>query len=132
MDDRRLFLARLLALAALPRLPGDTPSPSRIAGVFPLPPPFDKQSATFVELYVEPGQHSTAHRHPGFVLGYVIEGDVRFQVVGQSERIVRAGETFWEPPGVVHSVAESASPTKPARFLAVVIAESGKPIVEPA
>jgi quercetin dioxygenase-like cupin family protein len=84
-----------------------------------------------VELYCAPGQQSTAHRHPGFVLGYVIEGKLRFQVAGQSERIVRSGETFWEPPGVVHRVAESASPDRPVRFLAIVIADSGKPLVEP-
>lgn len=131
MEDRRLFLAGLLALAAAPRLAGGTPPPSRIAGVFPLPPPYHKQSATFVELYCAPGQHSTAHRHPGFVLGYVIEGELRFQVAGQSERIVRSGETFWEPPGAVHRVAESASPDRPVRFLAIVIADSGKALVEP-
>ncbi len=131
MENRRLFLAGLLALTAAPRLLGETPPPSRIAGVFPLPPPFNEQSATFVEIYCAPGQRSTAHRHSGFVLGYVIEGELRFQVAGQSERIVRSGETFWEPPRAVHRVAESASLDRPVRFLAIVIAGSGKPLVEP-
>ena len=130
--NRRLFLGGLLALAGSPKMWGDATNPSRVAGVFPLPPPFDHQSATIVEIYCAPGQHGAPHRHPGFVLGYVIEGALRFQIAGQPERIVHSGETFWEPPGVVHQVAESASPDRPARFVAIVIAESGKPIVEQA
>jgi hypothetical protein len=32
---------------------------------------------------------------------------------------------------MVHRTAESASPDRPVRFLAIVIADSGKPLVEP-
>jgi hypothetical protein len=53
------------------------------------------------------------------------------RVAGQSERIVRGGETFSEPPGLVHRTPESASPDRPVRFLAIVIADFGKPQVEP-
>jgi quercetin dioxygenase-like cupin family protein len=66
------------------------------------------------------------------VLGYVIEGELRFQIAGQPERTVRAGDSFWEPPGALHLIAESAQPGRPVRFLAIIIADAGKPLVEPA
>ena len=131
VPGRRSFLTSLVAFAASPHLLSDTTGTSRIAGVFPLPAPFSQQTATLVEIYCAPGQQSRAHRHPGFVLGYVIEGELRFQIAGQPQQIIRTGETFWEPPGALHRVAESAYTDRPARFLAIVIADSGKPLVEP-
>ena len=140
MEDRRSFLTMLAALAAAaPEAQGAPqqeaaapPRQSRTVGAFPLPPPYEQQTATFVELYIPPGKPSKAHKHPGFVLGYVIEGEFRFQVAGQPERILRSGEIFYEAPGATHTLSESANPDRPARVLAIVIAESGKPITEPA
>lgn len=127
MDNRRNFLFALGALALNQR---SFAAPLRTAGIIALPPPFNNQSATFVEIYCAPGQRSTAHKHPGFVLGYVLEGKFRFQMAGHPERILRAGDTFYEPPGEAHLVAESANADRPARVLAIVIAEPGKPLVE--
>ena len=126
MEHRRQFLSALAALGAVsPELLADDP-PRRVraAGVIQLPPPFDKQKATFSELYLEPGKGSTPHKHAGFVLGYVIEGEFRFQISGEPERILRAGDTFYEPPGVTHLLSESASNTRPARVLAIVVADT--------
>jgi len=50
---------------------------------------------------------------------------------GQPERTIRAGESFYEPPGAQHLVSASAIADRPARVLAIVIAESGHPITEP-
>ena len=102
----------------------EPPRRVRAAGVIQLPPPFDKQKATFSELYLEPGKGSTPHKHAGFVLGFVIEGEFRFQISGETERILRAGDIFYEPPGVTHLLSESASNSRPARVLAIVISES--------
>ncbi|HZS59769.1 MAG TPA: cupin domain-containing protein [Gemmatimonadaceae bacterium] len=131
MDNRRQFLSGLASLAILPPRVFDR-VPLRTAGVIALPAPFDHLSATLVEVTCAPGQASTAHKHPGFVLGYVLEGTFRFQMAGQPERILRPGDTFYEPPGGTHVVAESATAGRSARVLAIVIAETGKPIVEPA
>src|SRR5947207_1100971 len=48
-----------------------------------------------VEVSYPPGGASNPHQHAGFVLGYVLEGEVRFQLRGQPEKIVRAGEMFF-------------------------------------
>jgi quercetin dioxygenase-like cupin family protein len=44
------------------------------------------------------------HRHPGGpAFGYVLEGEMLFELEGQPPRVVRAGEAFWEPGGdVIH------------------------------
>lgn len=129
MENRRDFL---LALGALVAAPHSLAEPLRTAGVIALPPPFHNRSATLVEIHFPPGQRNAPHKHPGFVLGYVLQGEFRFQIAGQPERVLRAGETFYEGPGATHLVAESANANQPARVLAIVIAQQGKPLVEPA
>jgi quercetin dioxygenase-like cupin family protein len=135
MEHRRDFLSMLTVLGAASSeaRADEQPRRTRAAGVVSLPPPFDKQNASFTELYIEPGKKGTPHKHPGFVLGYVIEGEFRFQITGEPERILRAGDIFYEPPGVTHLVSESASATKAVRVLAIVIADSEKKkLLEPA
>ncbi|MDQ2844556.1 MAG: hypothetical protein M3Y72_26615 [Acidobacteriota bacterium] len=46
--------------------------------------PQDGMEAILAEVIARPGAPSTAHRHPGFVLGYVLEGEmkVRYQWKG--------------------------------------------------
>ncbi len=87
---------------------------------------------TASEVHYNPGETSTAHQHAGFVAGYVLEGEVRFQLKGQAEKIVRTGEMFFEPPGSIHQVSGNASPTKPARMLALIFAEHGAQLTRPA
>jgi quercetin dioxygenase-like cupin family protein len=85
-----------------------------------------------VEVHYGPGVASPVHRHPGFVLGYVLEGTVRFALKGQPERVVETGQMFYEPPGSVHQVSSNASNEKPARLLALIFAERGEQLTRPA
>ena len=129
MIPRRVFLdaAALLPLAtdnAFAQAPTVTP-----VHVQDLPDVrLDGWTATVVEVRYPPAGASQAHRHPGFVLGYVLEGEIRFGVDGDEQTIYRANQAFYEPPGVLHSVSANASPVNPARFLAIVVAEKGAPI----
>ncbi len=61
----------------------------------PLSGVFEGLEATFVEVIFEPGQSSKPHKHPGFVLGYVLEGKFRFAVKGGKEQILGPGEVFY-------------------------------------
>lgn len=90
--------------------------------------PFDGMEATMVEVTIPPGPGSPAHRHSGFVLGYVLEGEFRFGVKGGPETVLKAGDTFYEPPDAVHTTSASARPDKPARILAVIVGPKGKAI----
>jgi quercetin dioxygenase-like cupin family protein len=90
-------------------------------------------SVTAVEVRYEPGgKPSAAHKHPGFVLGYVIKGAITFQLAGGPPQVFRAGQMFYEAPGSVHLVSGNASATEPARVLAMVFAEKGVPRTTPA
>jgi quercetin dioxygenase-like cupin family protein len=93
-----------------------------------LPEPFNGLDATFVEVTIPPGSESRPHRHSGFVLGYVIEGEFRFGTNGETPRVIRAGEMFYEPPGATHSMSASASADKPVKILAIVIGPQGAEI----
>lgn len=79
-----------------------------------------------------PGRVGPPHRHPGFVLAYVLEGAVITKVSGQGEekRYV-AGQMFYEQPGATHEVSKNASQTEPARLLAMVFAKKGSTLVTP-
>ena len=79
-----------------------------------------------------PGSMSSAHRHPGFVLVYVLEGDIVTKISGQEQKTYSAGQMFYEQPGSTHEVSRNASATKPAKFLAMVFAKKGSQLVMPA
>ena len=69
-----------------------------------------------------------APRHSGFVLGYVILGQLRFAINNEPERVIPAGSTFFEPIGALHSTNGSV-PGAPARFLAFLVVPKGAPVV---
>ena len=92
----------------------------------------DDWQVTVSEINVPPGQVGKAHRHPGFVLVYVLEGAVVTKISGQPETTYSAGQMFYEPPGSTHEVSRNASDTKPARFLAFILAKKGLPLTKPA
>lgn len=73
--------------------------------------------------------HPTGHRHPGSVYVYVTQGAVRLALEGEPVRIVRAGESFFEPPHAHHIITENASATEPASAIAVMIVPEGEPIL---
>ena len=89
-------------------------------------------SATVVEVSYSPGEASAAHRHPGITVAYVLEGEIRSKVGNGPERTYSAGQVFLETPNELHAVSRNASTTKPAKLLAVMLAEKGKPLTVPA
>ena len=89
-------------------------------------------SVTAVEVNYPPGGSSTAHRHPGITIVYVLEGEIRSQVGDGPEKTYAPGQMFLETPGQLHGVSRNASDTKPAKFLALLLAEKGKPLTTPA
>ena len=133
-QNRRTFLG--LAAALLPvGLDAQTPAP-RPGGELArhaLTGPLEGFEVVLVELNNAAGRGSgPAHRHPGPVLGYVVEGQLRFAIDNQAERVVPAGGTFFEPFGAVHTTGGSAKPDANARFLAFMIVPKGSPLTAPA
>jgi quercetin dioxygenase-like cupin family protein len=78
-----------------------------------------------------PGVSDPVHRHDAQVMVYVLEGAVVMQVKGEASVTLRAGDTFYEGPGDVHTVARNASQTAPAKFLVFFVKDKGAPILAP-
>jgi quercetin dioxygenase-like cupin family protein len=78
-----------------------------------------------------PGREGKVHHHAGFVLAYVLEGNVVTKISGQEERTYRPGEMFFEPPGSTHEVSSNASKSQPAKLLALIFAKKGVPLTMP-
>lgn len=74
----------------------------------------------------------TAHTHPGSVWVYVTNGTARLGIAGEPVQVVRTGQSFYEPKGAIHAVAESASATEPASAIAVMIVPEGAALATPA
>jgi quercetin dioxygenase-like cupin family protein len=85
-----------------------------------------------ITLDIPPGGGSAPHRHPGHhIFGYVLEGTYKIKLDQGPETLLTKGQTFYEAPGQLHAVSGNASRTEPAKVLAFIIAESGKPITVP-
>ena len=78
-------------------------------------------SATAVLVTIEPGQKDSAHRHIGPVFGYVLEGEYEHAIDNEPIKTFKAGETFYEPTGSVHRVAQNPSGKTRTRLLAVIL-----------
>ena len=92
----------------------------------------DGWEVTVSEINMPPGRVGMAHRHPGFVLAYVLEGEIRTKISDQPETVYTKGQMFYEWPGSTHRVSANASKTEPAKLLAMVFAKKGVPLVMPA
>jgi quercetin dioxygenase-like cupin family protein len=84
------------------------------------------------EINYKPGQVSAPHSHPGITIVYVLEGEIRSQVGDGPEKTYGPGQMFMEIPNQRHGVSRNASDTKPAKFIAILLAEKGKPLSSPA
>jgi len=89
-------------------------------------------AATAVEVSYAPGESSPAHRHPGITIAYVLEGEIRSKVGEEPEKTYTAGQMFLETPGQLHAVSRNASATRPAKLLAILLAEKESQLTTPA
>ena len=76
----------------------------------------------------DPG--SPPHRHSGPAFGYVLEGEMLFELEGEAPRVVRAGETFWEPGGdVIHYQDANNLADAPTAFVVTMLCVPGLPML---
>lgn len=71
------------------------------------------------------------HRHPGGpAFGYVVEGEMLFELEGQAPRVVKAGEAFWEPGGdVIHYSDANNRADSALRFVVTMMCTPGAPML---
>src|SRR3990170_7737235 len=97
-------------------------------------PPFIPSDAEVMTSVIEwpPGSAGAPpHRHPGGPsFGYVLEGEMLFELEGEPERVVRAGEAFWEPGGdVIHYQDGNNLADARTRFVVTMFGVPGKPML---
>ena len=91
-----------------------------------------KAKVTVVEVTLAPGQVEAAHRHPGPAFGYILEGEYEWAINDEKPKVFKAGDTFYEPTGCLHSVGRNPSKKDKTRFIATVLyPEDAKDIVIP-
>lgn len=76
---------------------------------------------TVVEVTIEPGQAGLPHRHPGPAFVYVLEGEYELGIGNEPTLRFKAGETFYEPTGCLHSVSKNPATKGRTRLIAVVL-----------
>ena len=80
---------------------------------------------TAVTIELGPGVAVPAHTHDAVVWAYVLEGVVRSQLGDDEPKDFETGQSWIEPPGVVHSLTQNLSSVEPAKILAVFVAKDG-------
>jgi len=70
-----------------------------------------------------------SHTHPGLESTYVMEGELVLKLDGEPDKVLKAGESFHIPPGVVHDACNTS--VTPAKALGVFVVEKGKALATP-
>ncbi len=138
--SRKMLVPALAALALAfsfsPVVPGraapEEPSPkTQVTELLRQPDPQDAtREIVLLSVKFPPGTNSQPHRHPGFIVGYVLSGELEFQLEGQPLQRFKPGDRFYEPPMSAHMVSRNPG-TGTTEILAFTVQEKGKPIVLP-
>jgi quercetin dioxygenase-like cupin family protein len=71
------------------------------------------------------------HTHPGDEAGYVLKGSVILKTKGQPDRELKAGDSFFNPRGAVHSVVAGPG-GEGGTAVSTWIIDKGQPLATPA
>jgi quercetin dioxygenase-like cupin family protein len=131
--DAVASLALFADLLATARDGGAQTAPARPPIKFDLPNlTMEDWEVTISHVAYPPGRVGVAHRHPGFVLAYVLKGEVMTRISGQGDaKTYKVGEMFFEPPGSTHEESGNPSQTEPAELLAMIFAKKGSTLTTP-
>jgi quercetin dioxygenase-like cupin family protein len=97
-------------------------------------PPLIPDGADVMTVVIEypPGSAGAPpHRHlSGPAFGYMLEGEMLFELEGQPPRVIRAGEAFWEPGGdVIHYSDVNNRDDIKSRFVVTMLCTPGQPML---
>ncbi|PJZ53032.1 cupin domain-containing protein [Leptospira adleri] len=83
-----------------------------------------------VEVILEKRQGASLHLHPCDTIGVVTQGTITFQIEGQAEQFLKAGDAFFEPENarIAKFNNESEAPAKFAVFY--LLQKAGDPTVQ--
>lgn len=93
---------------------------------------FDSREVVQVEtggFHFKPGQAAPIHIHAAPTAGYVMKGEIIYQVEGEKQVILREGDAFSEPVGARILRFENASVTEEATFVHFNFQQPGEPFI---
>lgn len=128
----KLVHLSLVAIAVLSlNAAADEPKPQPVRNILER---HDQSGGTGKEIVIgtatlPPGSSIGFHTHPGDEAGYVIKGTFILKVQGQADRTLKAGDSFFNPRGSVHSVAPGPDG---AMAVSSWIIDKGQPLATPA
>jgi quercetin dioxygenase-like cupin family protein len=70
------------------------------------------------------------HTHPGDEIGYVMKGSVILQTRGQPDRTLKAGDSFFNPRGAVHTLITTPGGDG-GTVVSTWIVDKGQPLATP-
>ncbi|UOD29768.1 cupin domain-containing protein [Massilia violaceinigra] len=86
--------------------------------------------AVVMRVELAAGARAGRHTHPGDEIGYVLEGEGQLLVDGAAPRLLRAGDAFVVPAGVVHDAHNPGGAAM--RLVGVFVVDKTKPLAAPA
>ena len=130
-------ISLLILALALPALAQPAPAPvpalarpnlvlrETVAGM----PRGESQEIQVLTAQFAPGQATVFHTHRFPVTVYILEGAFTLELEGRPTVVVRAGESFVEPPGV-RMTGYNRSTTDPIRLVIFYVGNPGTPFLD--
>ena len=130
-DCGRVVFCQDLGKLAAPRSATTGDVLGMCCGVTPPFLPADAQAMTVVIEWPPGDPGAPPHRHPGGpAFGYVLEGEMLFELEGAPPRAIKAGEAFWEPGGdVIHYSDGNNRSDILLRYLVTMVCDPGQPML---
>jgi quercetin dioxygenase-like cupin family protein len=111
-----------------------TPPQIEVIGSVPSAPqiPDGAEAMTILVTLPPRCEGSPPHRHSGPAYGYVVKGEMIFELEGEPQRVVKAGETFWEPGGdLIHYQDGNNLDDAESAFVVTMFCAPGQPMLVP-
>lgn len=94
--------------------------------------PADAEVMTILITLPPGSEGAPPHRHSGPAFGYVLKGEIIFELEGEPERVIKAGEAFWEPGyDVIHYQDGNNLADAESAFVVTMFGVPGQPMLVP-
>ncbi|RYD76801.1 MAG: cupin domain-containing protein, partial [Verrucomicrobiaceae bacterium] len=94
-------------------------------------PELSDKEISVLRIEIQPGASASPHVHRGMLTGYVETGKLEFQLKGEALKALKAGDTFFEPPGSHHMVARNPDPSAKTVLIVFMVNSKGAPVSTP-
>lgn len=72
------------------------------------------------------GTDTVSHRHDCELFGYVMDGAIEIALGKTNPQVFKAGQMFYEPRNILHTLTKNSSKEKPAKVLLIFIIKNGR------